>query len=591
MKQFWLLLISIASLLSLPGRADAAPVKPEKARQVALGVLASPVGTRSGQPALELVWDGESAATRSNSDPAFYVFNRTDAPGFVIVAGDDAAVPLLGYSSEGKFRREGMPANVQAWFRAVRETILTARERGLPPLPAWRNAASSRTGNVVRQLATALWNQTPPFNDDCPLYQGQRTLTGCVATAAAIVMHYNRWPDHGIGVVPAYTTRTYSIHVPERVLKPYDYDLMLERYDNGYTPAQAAETARLIADAGSICSIDYGLEATGAYTSDLLTGLITYMRYSKAASLAYKESYSDREWIALMKREVEANRPVLYAGDNGEAGHQFVLDGYDDQDYFHFNWGWGGYDNGWFYIGGAGFEFVFNQCAIVDLEKDPDGTTTRLSDLKFYPYTNEKGVEYRGLTTDAQTIRQNVPFEVLAGAYGNFGPDVFTGTVKLTVCDAAGELKEDVSEVFPIVGLPSMMMTAPDGTLTCRITGRIAAGDRIRAFYKADDESQWRILRRYTEGMQDEIVLTPQIDKDYIAAQSTFAYDRTARRIVLSTCENADVTLTGPNGATLFDEHTVTGKVDIAVSMFGKGIYTLSIGVADAEPFALQVVL
>ena len=574
----------------MPVSADAAPVKPEKARQVALGVFASAsVGTRSEQPMLELVWDGETTSTRTAADPAFYVFNRTDAPGFVVIAGDDVAVPLLGYSSENGFRTEKMPDHVRAWFAAVRQTILDARASQKPALAAWRDGQRADVGTIVRQLSTALWSQSPPFNDDCPLYRGERTVTGCVATAAAIVMHYNRWPDCGIGVVPAYTTSTYSISVPARTLRPYDYDLMLDRYDNGYTPAQAAETARLIADAGAICSIDYGLEATGGFTDDLLVGLVTYMRYSKQAMLVDKKSYSDREWFDLMKREVGENRPVIYGGVSDRGGHQFVLDGYTDGDYFHFNWGWGGYNNGWFYIGGEDFEFTFYQNAIIDLVKDPDGSSTFAYDLRLYEYSAD-GIEFRGLTPATPTIRRNEPFEVVAGAFANFGTWTFDGQIKLAVYDADGAHKEDISASYSLDNLPSMSLTWLPGSIPCRITGRIAGGDRIRAIYKAQNETEWRIMRRASETVQDEIMLTPEFDGQEIAASTSFAFDRKGRTITLSTIENAAVTLTASSGQTLFSADSATGEVEIDVSTCGKGTYQLSIAVEDAS-YTLEVVL
>ena len=111
----------------LPLSSMAAPVSPEKAREKAIKLFSSRMQTRA-VPEFELIWDGETAATRSTQDAALYIFDRTDGPGFIIIAGDDAVPTVLGYSFEHNFGRGTMPENLHYWLSCQRQIVLAARQ-------------------------------------------------------------------------------------------------------------------------------------------------------------------------------------------------------------------------------------------------------------------------------------------------------------------------------------------------------------------------------------------------------------------------------------------------------------------------------
>lgn len=155
--------------------------------------------TRGGTPSLQLAFDSESIATRSSGlEPAYYVFDNAGGPGFVIVAGDDVAMPVLGYSFEYEFSKDNLPVNLKEWLEYMRCEVNEARRSGTKAeavvTRAWGSLA---TGNPVVELETAKWNQERPYNMLCPTINGKFSYTGCTITALAIVMRYHQWPEKG----------------------------------------------------------------------------------------------------------------------------------------------------------------------------------------------------------------------------------------------------------------------------------------------------------------------------------------------------------------------------------------------------------
>lgn len=139
----------------------------------------------------------EDLVTRSSvQSPAYYVFDNTGGPGFVIVAGDDVAMPVLGYSFEHEFSKDNLPANLKAWLEYMRDEVNEARRSGAKAESAVTRAWSQvEVGTPVVELETAKWNQMEPYNLLCPIVGGESTYTGCTATAVAIVMRYHQWPE------------------------------------------------------------------------------------------------------------------------------------------------------------------------------------------------------------------------------------------------------------------------------------------------------------------------------------------------------------------------------------------------------------
>ncbi|MEI3468143.1 MAG: C10 family peptidase [Bacteroides intestinalis] len=381
----------------LTSRLLADNVTAEQAHALAADFFKTNVQTRntSTSPQLQLVWDGEDLSTRSTGNlPAFYVFNNTDRKGFVIIAGDDVAMPVLGYSFTDNFVVDGMPSNLKSWMNGLKEQINRARETGLNASDvvskAWRGLSDMTTGDVVKQYETAKWDQLSPYNLLCPEINRIRTVTGCVATAVAILMRYYQWPDVGTGTLPAYSYtvningREISQTVPERTLgNTYAWSNMPLEYDWSSSEVTENEVATLMYDCGVMAQAEFNIASaggTGAATLTAVRGLAEYMKYDKSMLCLRREWYSDTEWIQMLENEIMTVGPVLYGGATlSNEGHQFILDGYTTENYFRVNWGSSGHSNGFFLIsalnpddqgagGSTGGGFIANQDALFGLK-------------------------------------------------------------------------------------------------------------------------------------------------------------------------------------------------------------------------------
>lgn len=502
---FWLFLF-------LPSLLWADNVTVSRAEQLARNFFGDRENTRSAESNFEYIWNGESAQTRTDAAPAFYVFNRVPEGGFIIIAGDDVAAPVLAYSNTGQFEVENMPSNLQNWMGYYREQINWAREQNMTPsastVELWdklqRGTLSDNVGQEVL-LTTVLWNQGAPYNKMCPSINNVVTPTGCVATALAIAMKYNRWPDVGNGKTCTYTTRTYERIISATFDKTYAWDDMIDAYEEGaYTTAQANAVARLMYHCGVLSQMNYTPQESGAFTLIAARGMIDYMKYDKSLTVLEKEWYTTDEWDAILKEELNAGRLVIYGGSNSkQEGHQFVFDGYSS-DRYHVNWGWGGMANGYYLLstlepdeqgigGNTGGGFSIGQNAIIGIKKAESGSNYR-DMLAFFKATSG-GTTYAGLSTPETAFLPNTQFDVMAAFIGNYGVRDFTGVAALALVDEAGNRKEFISNEYPFSKLEAMSANGSiSGSgigLRCVITTTPEPGDRIWLMYKANDVDTW----------------------------------------------------------------------------------------------------
>ncbi|MBQ2728279.1 MAG: C10 family peptidase [Alistipes sp.] len=597
MKRTFTRLLGVLALL-MPLWAMAAPVKVEQAKAFATEFFAQHAASRSAV-SFELVWDGEQAGGRSVSEPAFYLFNRTDAPGFVLVAGDDASTPILGYSFENNFSTiEGMPANLRWWLDGVRSTILAARQQGAAPHANWSAGGRglSRAGGE-KLLKTANWDQTPPFNNDCPVLPdtSQPALTGCVQTAAAIICQYNQWPASPNGTMAAgYSYKMdngTSVTIPARTLATsYDYANMPNDYfvyQQGvskpvaqYTEAQAKAVAVLMADLGVMNKATYDLEGTGAYVQDAYEVMTTYMRYSKQARWLYRSYYSDEIWYRTLKAEIDANRPVLYGGANsdGTGGHAFVMDGYQDGDKFHFNWGWTGAANGWFSVKVmtpvSGMNFNSYQEALVGLEPDRNGTTSYTYDMYLTAGESTTGQYFPGLEVLNKVDPTKQSFNLRVGFLMNLGNAPYSGKIAVAHCDMGGNVKKMLVE-------NSASVAAESGSgyefEKLKLTSTAVVGDYLAAFYWHNN--QWVELEGSTEETVDRIVLI-ELDQKTLEDGTSLKYDRTTKKLSIKTHAGLKVRLLQGSKAALEVDSTgdwqditaPAGSYTLRVSEDNKGV-------------------
>ena len=544
--------------LVLPLAALAAPIKVEQAKAFATDFFAQSAASRSAA-SFELVWDGEEAGGRSTAEPAFYLFNRTDAPGFVLVAGDDATTPILGYSFEHPFSTiEGMPSNLRWWLNGLRETILAARAAGDATHGDW-NGGRSASRATEKKLNTALWDQGEPFNNECPVLTGTNkpAVTGCVQTAAAIICKYNQWPTSPNGTTaPGYSyTRANGQRetIPTRTLSThYDYSKMPDVYidmveQNGkwygtkrYNDEQAAAIAALMADLGVMDQATYDSDdagGTGATDSDFYKTMTTYMRYSKQAMLLKRAGYSESEWATMLRAEIDANRPLFYVGTGEDGGHAFVLDGYKGTAQFSFNWGWNGVANGWYVVTNLnpqGWKFNQSQSTVFGLVKDETGTSTYNDLLAVGPATSEENES--GLV--GMSIKKPIKglnFTVKIKHIFNLGAANYAGKINIGHYAADGTLYGPIATDAVMEGqyeiMPGRGYTL---NMTCKVMRDLMPGDYIAAIYWSSQKKQWEMARAYMEGATQKIVIF-ELDAPTLKKNIALRYDRTTKQLLLKT--------------------------------------------------------
>ena len=306
----------------------------------------------------------------SGEVPAYYVFPNGEGKGFTVVSGDDRLPEVVGYSDKGTYDEENLPSNYVCFMKAYEEMVGQLDNGDSRASASIAEAKALRSSGyqqptVAPLLGSIQWNQMTPYNNMCPKYNGSdRSVTGCVATAMAQVMMYYQYPKTLQADIPAYVTRTKYLSIPQiNKGESYDWNNMLPQYASyeplNYTDAQAAAVAKLLYHCGVACEMDYGPSSGANVTPAILS---TYFGYdSDLMQDLNRDVFTLAEWSQIMDKELSAKRPILYSGQSSDGGHEFVCDGSDGNGLYHINWGWGGYQDGYFDVtilnpdkGGAG---------------------------------------------------------------------------------------------------------------------------------------------------------------------------------------------------------------------------------------------
>ena len=298
-----------------------------------------------------------------------YVFNFDG--GFVIVAADDCSSPILGYSDRGHFDYETAPDGLRFMLSEISRGIETMMEQGSTAygdiICRWKNLEAyglmhpDRNFPVVGPLVQLKWNQDFPYN----MYAPGGCPTGCVATAMAQLMKYWEWPVTGTGEHSYYAVG-YGEQYANFGATTYDWDNMIEVYTSSATQEQKEAVATLMYHCGVSVNMMYEPDGSGAFSPDVPIAINSYFSYSEQAKHITKLGHTYDEWIALLKSNIDQQIPLYYSGQSSEGGHAFVCDGYDNDDLFYFNWGWGGSANGFFLIDGEHFDYSGSQAIIYD---------------------------------------------------------------------------------------------------------------------------------------------------------------------------------------------------------------------------------
>ena len=356
-------------LLAAIGSLMAGPVDQQKAQKLGAKFLSITAVSKSNA---DIQLNMVSAALNRNAVD-YYVFNVSNGDGFVIVAGDDRVKPILAYSTTGQFDPQNVSEGFQFTLDGFREEIQYIREHNLTATPdivaEWKSV--SKTGSldrgqqtriVVGPLCQTIWNQNFPWNSQCPEDpegNGGHVYAGCVATAMGQVMKFWEWPAQGVGS-HTYNPDGYAQQSANFGQTEYHFELMPNSLDSTSTEEEYYETAQFLHHLGISVNMQYSGHGSGAYSDDVPPALRNYFRYNcndhvtNMSFPGWGGGYSNEQWAQMLKEGgLDEHIPLYYSGqdDNWQGGHAFVCDGYDENNYFHFNWGWSGRDDAWCPIG------------------------------------------------------------------------------------------------------------------------------------------------------------------------------------------------------------------------------------------------
>lgn len=365
------LFFTISILFLVPFFLNASQVTLNEASQVAVNFYYERVSQYHNILSESLKAE-ESFTVRSKQTVCYYIFNISEG-GFVVVSADDQLPPVLAYSFHGKYQETQQPDNFNAWMNFYKRQIVYAvknqnfakksfQSEWQRLLDASRGGRQPFTGKSVEPLLTSQWNQDTPYNALCPddaAGPGGHAYAGCVATAMGQLMYYFRWPETGTG--------SYTYEHPEYGTISADFGATTYQWDQMLNSISSRNDAiaTLLFHLGVSVDMNYGPNGSGMWNHKAAYSLRTYFKYSPQTQYVFRDS-TTLNWDSLLVTHLDKKIPMYYAGWSDYVyvmGHAFVCDGYQGEDYYHFNWGWSGSYDGYFYTdnltpGGNNFNLV-----------------------------------------------------------------------------------------------------------------------------------------------------------------------------------------------------------------------------------------
>ncbi len=345
--RYWV--ISIMVLMAFHSASYAESVSLEKARMVAKNYFSEKITSSQ-----EVLIFNEEYIISEKGTTAYYVFNIND--GFIIISADNTVFPILGYSFTNNYSGDNFPPAFKFWMNQNKKQILFAIEKKSiatkSVINAWLKYASETFSpgfdiESVEPLLQTTWSQGCYYNSQFPEDTTSpcgHLWTGCVATAMGQIMKYYNYPKNGTGS-NGYNS-SYGWVEADFENTVYDWAGMKSHLNEDNNPV-----AELLYHAAISINSQFFPNGTGAFDFDARDALVDYFDYRSDAQFYWRDAYQG-DWTAMLRAELDAGRPFLYGGADSQtsSGHTLVCDGYQDTAFFHFNWGWNGTYNGYFYL-------------------------------------------------------------------------------------------------------------------------------------------------------------------------------------------------------------------------------------------------
>ena len=347
-KIFLSVFILVISMMAL----QAKPIDQQVAMSAAQKFATTQFTMERAMP--QLVYTGQNEA--------FFVYNVGDHS-FVIIAGDDAHRPVIGYSNESSFDASNIPPALAYYLDGVAECMLPLRRAVATPDVAAEWASVLEHGRLISRhggrgtgyFCQTQWNQDYPYNYCCPedpAGSGGHAIVGCLATAMSQLMRFWAYPAQGIGS-HCYNHEVYGQICADFGNTIYDWDNMPNTLNSNSSEAEKLATGTLCFHCGVTIDMGYGPDGSGGGSGPIPGAMHEYFNYSEANVQRSRNDYETEIWKTMVREQFDMGWPMYYGGCQDGGCHAFVCDGYDDNDMFHFNLGWGGSSDGWYLIDDA----------------------------------------------------------------------------------------------------------------------------------------------------------------------------------------------------------------------------------------------
>lgn len=443
---------------------------------------------------------------------AYYVFNNPQQPGWVIVAGDDRARPILAYGDEDYFDTDEVPECVQDWLNGYVEQIEAIGSTEDAPAATEASILAANKSKIV-PLLFSKWAQGLPFNQQCPSFTESSTTkycpAGCVAIAMAQIMYYYQ-SSYGSDAIPAYTSSkdNLTFERPALPATTFNWELMNPWYDNtSSTSASAQETQKLVKYCGQAVKMAYGKKASSATSQRNV--FTYYFNYDKQSRQIKREDMTATAWENAIYTELAMGRPVFISAHKLSGGHAFICDGYDGNGLYHINWGWRGSNNGYFALnalsdgntGGTGAAsgeegYTINLQAIIGLEPSKSSQSTIDNNTVALYNKHASNIDaVQAPTTSYSRSGSSVTFNnvKLIANYWNNSDQTYTYDLGWGLYDSNGNVKS-THTVVSNMSLQGGYYTYPTGYLA--LGKDISSGTYfLRPICRISGTSEWNLAR------------------------------------------------------------------------------------------------
>lgn len=329
---------------------------------------------------MNIVYKAEKPAGRD----AYYYVAQAANGGYVIVSGEDRTQSVIGFVDGERFDAADIPDNMRYWLQEFARQVdyLDRHPQAQPKIVSTEGANA-----VAPLLGTTAWNQSPYYNKYAP--EGNFPI-GCVAVALGQIMRYWQWPDQGVGSHSYVSTTHHFNESADFGSTTYNWAAMTDQLNSASSDEAVDAVATLLHHVAVSVNMDYAKGGSGAYSERMGPAMANHFKYDKGIHLVKRNFYDSEAWMQMVRTELDNGRPVVYDGATSTlSGHSFVCDGYNEDGYYHINWGWGGSGNGYFLLNALAYDYVdmntgqsmkdgFNyyQDMLIGFKPDKDGSST-----------------------------------------------------------------------------------------------------------------------------------------------------------------------------------------------------------------------